>query len=163
MTHIDIGVMMISRVLVSAIFLLIEFGIIDQSIRAKEMVDRGVPQHLFRFRTSKPCSRITSPFPLTGFFNGGKVLRMVSTPCLDSLLQLQTVVAHDTLETGMVRSSDGRQIAICGFTQTMASFLRVLFSSKPGLVATSTTGHCGPATSFESLFPAQRRLLALSS
>jgi hypothetical protein len=152
MTHIDIGVMMIARVLVSVIFLLVAFGIIDQSIRAKEMVDRGVPQHLFRFHTSKPCSRITSPFPLIGFFNGGKVLRMVSTPCLDSLSQLQTVVAHDTLETGLVRSSNGRQIAICGFRQTTASFLRVLFSSKPDLVATSTTGRCGPAISFESLF-----------
>ena len=126
MTHIDIGVMMISRVLVSAIFLLIEFGIIDQLIRAKEMVDRGVPQHLFRFRTSKPCSRMTSPFRLTGFFNGGKALKMASMPCLDSLLQLRTAVTHDMLETGLERKFDGKRIAICGFRRTTEFSMRVL-------------------------------------
>jgi hypothetical protein len=30
--------------------------------------------------------------------------------------------------------------------------LRVLFSSKQDLVATSTTGHCGPAISFRTCF-----------
>src|SRR5580658_637782 len=65
-------------------------------------------------RTSKPCSHITSPFPLTGFFNGGKALKMASTPCLDSLLQLKTIVALATLGTGLALKSDGRRIAIRG-------------------------------------------------
>src|SRR5580658_2728916 len=93
---------------------------------------------------------MTSPFRLTGFFNGGKALKMASMPCLDSLLQLRTAVTHDMLETGLERKFDGKRIAICGFRRTTASFLRVLFSSKQDLVATSTTGHCGPAISLKT-------------
>lgn len=44
MAHIEIWAMVIARTLVSAIFLLNAFGIIDQSVPAREMVERGIPE-----------------------------------------------------------------------------------------------------------------------